>query len=318
MPIRPFRFGIITETFDGPEQLVCLARRAEESGFASLLIRDHLAPDYFGPQFAPLPTLAYLAAITTRLRLSTMVIANDFRHPTVLAKEAATLDVLSGGRFELGIGAGWLQSEYERAGIPYDRNGVRIDRLEEALQIIRACFTSDEVSFAGDHYRIDRHLPFPAPSQTGGPPILVGAGQPRMLRLAGRFADIVGLLTVSVSSGELRDDIAARRTSAVRERIGHVRSGAGERFDAIELSLVPDITITDDRGAGLDQVMSRHGWVGLGHAEVEDMPAIFVGSVDEICEQMESRRADLGVSYYVIPDRALAVCRPIVERLAGR
>jgi probable F420-dependent oxidoreductase len=317
MPVRPFRFGVITETFQGPCQLERLAVDAEQAGFDTLLIRDHLAPDYFGPQFAPLPTLAYLAARTSRLRLGTMVIANDFHHPALLAKETATIDILSGGRFELGIGAGWLQSEYNRAGMKYDRNGVRIDRLEETLQILRACFTKDEISFAGNHYRLDQHLPFPAPVQPGGPPILIGAGQPRMLRLAGRYADIVGLLTVSVSSGEIRDDIAARRTAAVQERIEHVRSGAGTRFAEIELSLVPDITITDDRGAGLDQVIARNGWSGLGPADVEDMPAVFVGTVAQICEQMESRRAELGISYYVIPDRAIGECLAIVERLGG-
>ena len=225
MTDRPFRFGIITETFQDRRQLQTLACTAEHLGFDTLLIRDHLAPDYFGPQFAPLPTLAFLAAVTTHLRLGTMVAANDFRHPTILAKEAATIDALSEGRFELGIGAGWLQREYEQIGLPYDRNGLRIDRLEESLEIIHRCFTENDISFAGKVYNLDRYQPFPAPVQPTGPPLLIGAGViPHVA--AGKYADSVGLLTVSVSSGELRDDVEARRTKAVRERIAHVHDGA--------------------------------------------------------------------------------------------
>ena len=301
MTDRPFRFGIITEHL----------------GFDTLLIRDHLAPDYFGPQFAPLPTLAFLAAVTTHLRLGTMVAANDFRHPTILAKEAATIDALSEGRFELGIGAGWLQREYEQIGLPYDRNRLRIDRLEESLEIIHRCFTENDISFAGKVYNLDRYQPFPAPVQPTGPPLLIGAGHPRMLRLAGKYADSVGLLTVSVSSGELRDDIEARRTKAVRERIAHVHDGAGDRAGDVELSLVPEILVTDHRATGLDMVITRNRWNGLERSAVEDMPAIFVGSVDEICETMRRRRDSLGLSYYVIPDRMIEQCAPIVATLSG-
>ena len=317
MGTHPFRFGVITETFHSRRQLQSLARTTEDLGYSTLLIRDHLAPDYFGPQFAPLTSLAFLAGVTTRLRLGTMVIANDFRHPTMLAKEAATIDVLSDGRFELGIGAGWLRNEYDRAGLSFDRNGLRIDRLEESLQILRACFTSTEVAFAGTHYKIDGHQQFPAPIQSCGPPILVGAGFPRMLSLAGKYADIVALLTVSVSSGEMRDDLSARKTSAVIERIEHIRAGAGSRFDKIELSLVPDIVITDDRSTGFTKVICENEWGGIDHSEIEDLPAIFVGSVKQICEQMNARREQLGISYYVVPDGLMTECAPIVEMLSG-
>jgi hypothetical protein len=138
-----------------------------------------------------------------------------------------------------------------------------------------------------------------------------------MLRLAGKYADIVGLLTVSLSSGEIRDDIAGRKTTAVKDRIEHIRAGAGNRFDQIELSLVPDIVITDDRAAGFDDVSCQNDWAGIDHAEIKDMPAIFVGSVEEICDQMIARREGLGTSYYVIPDSLMMECAPIVERLSG-
>ena len=318
MTVHPFRFGIITETFQDHCQLRSLACRAEELGYNTVLVRDHLAPAYFGPQFAPLPTLAFLAGVTNTLRLGTMVLANDFRHPAILAKEAATLDVLSAGRFELGIGAGWLRDEYDRAGLAYDRNGLRIDRLEESLQILKACFASEEVTFAARHYDLHRHQHFPAPIQFGGPPILIGAGQPRMLRLAGKYADIVGLLTVSVGSGEMRDDIRARKTAAVRAQIDHVRAGSGERFEYIELSLVADIEIADSSQKAVDDVITRHGWAEVTPADVRDMPGIFAGSVDEICELMMTRRWEIGISYYVLPDRLMDQCAPIVERLSGR
>jgi probable F420-dependent oxidoreductase len=314
---HPFRFGVITETFHDRRQLQTLAHTAEDLGFSTILIRDHLAPDYFGPQFAPLTALAFLAGVTTRLRLGTMVIANDFRHPTMLAKEAATLDVLSNGRFELGIGAGWLRTEYDRAGLSFDQNGLRIDRLEESLQILRACFTTQDIAFAGTHYTLDGHQHFPAPLHPNGPPILIGAGLPRMLRLAGTYADIVGLLTVSVSSGEIRDDISARKTTAVKDRIEHIRAGAGNRFDQIELSLIPEIVITDDRAAGFDDVSCQNDWGGIDHAEIKDMPGIFVGSVEQISDQMIARRKELGISYYVVPDSLMMECAPIFERLSG-
>jgi probable F420-dependent oxidoreductase len=183
---HPFRFGIIAETFQDRRQWFELARRAEALGYDTLLVRDHLAPDYFGPQFAPMVALASLAAVTTELRFGNFVIDNDFRHPTILAKEATTLDVLTNGRYELGIGAGWLRNEYDQAGLSFDPNSVRVDRLEESLQILKSCFSQETVSFAGEHYRLCDHHHFPEPAQPGGPPIMIGAGKPRMLRLAGR------------------------------------------------------------------------------------------------------------------------------------
>lgn len=315
---RPFRFGIISETFQSQEQWFDLGRRAEALGYDTLLVRDHLAPDYFGPQFAPMGALAALAGVTSTLRLGTMVIANDFRHPVILVKEAATLDVLTGGRFELGIGAGWLRSEYEATGLPFDAKGIRVDRLAEALPLIRACFSNPCVDHRSRFYQVTGYEPFPQPVTPGGPPILIGAGQPRMLRLAGQYADIVGLLTVSVSSGEMTDDPAARRTDALRARIQHVRDGAGDRFDQIELSIVPDIVIMTNRSDAVRQMIAARGWSGLTAKDVFDMPAIFIGSVDEICAQMEERRADLGISYFVVPDRRMEEVAPIVARLRSR
>ena len=315
---HPFRFGIIAETFQDRRQWFELARRAEALGYDTLLVRDHLAPDYFGPQFAPMVALASLAAVTTELRFGNFVIDNDFRHPTILAKEATTLDVLTDGRYELGIGAGWLRNEYDQAGLTFDPNGVRVDRLEESLQILKSCFSQETVSFAGEHYRLCDHHHFPEPAQPGGPPIMIGAGKPRMLRLAGRYADIVSLLTVQVSSGRLVEDVEGRRTAAIQVQIARIADGAGERFGRVELSMGPLIEIAEKPVESAQRLIEANGWRGATFDDVGDMPGIFIGSVDEICDQMIQRREELGISYFIIPDRQLDDVAPIVARLRGR
>lgn len=314
---HPFRFGVIAETFDSAADWRALARRVEALGYDTLLIRDHLVSDVFGRQLAPLIALAAAADATTSLRIGTLVIGNDFRHPTVLAKEAATLDLLSRGRLELGLGAGWMRAEYDRAGLPYDRNGVRVDRLEESIAVLKACLAGGPVTFSGAHYRIAGFEPWPLPAQRPHPPLLIGAGAPRMLALAGRHADIVGILTTSVSTGEVTDDPTLRRSAALDERISHIRAGAGDRFDRIELSLVPDIIVTDDRHAAAARLIAAKGWAVTTVADVFDMPAIFIGTVDEVCEQMGDRRARHGVSYYTLADANMESAAPIVERLRG-
>ncbi len=317
MSVRPIRFGVIVETHTDQSQWFALARRAEELGYSTFLIRDHIAPDYFGPQFSPLVALASLAGVTSTLRLGTLVIDNDFRHPAMLAKEAATLDVLTDGRVELGIGAGWLRIEYDRAGLQYDPNGIRIDRLEESLQVLRDCFRDGSSSFTGDHYQFDRHHHFPMPHQKGGPPILIGAGRPRMLRLAGKYADIVGLLTVSVSTGEVVEDTAGRRVAAVRKQIDLIREGAGDRFDQIEISCVATVQPAKDSATGFTRIISDQNWTGVSVADASDMAAVFAGSTDEISAQMLARRDDLGISYFIIGDNQMEELAPVVSRISG-
>ena len=317
MPHRPFRFGVIAETFDTAADWRALARRVETLGYDTLLIRDHLVSDVFGRQLAPLIALMAVADATTTLRIGTLVIGNDFRHPTVLAKEAATLDLLSGGRLELGLGAGWMRAEYDRAGLPYDRNGVRVDRLEESIAVLKGCLAGGPVTISGEHYRLDGFEQWPLPAQRPHPPLLIGAGAPRMLALAGRHADIVGILTTSVSSGEVTDDPALRRSAKLDERIGHIRAGAGDRFGAIELSLCPDITITTDRHAEAERLISEKRWANVSAADVFDMPAIFLGTIDEICAQMVDRRDRHGVSYYALDDATMEIAALLVTRLSG-
>lgn len=314
---RPFRFGIINEQMTSAADWTAQARRAESLGFSTFLIRDHFVPDFFGLQFAPVAAMMAAAAATTTLRVGTLVFDNDFRHPVVLAKEAATVDLLSGGRLELGIGAGWLRSEYAGAGMAYDPAGVRIDRLEESIEILKGLFGKGPVCFSGKHYQIDGLEGYPKPVQEPGPPILIGAGKPRMLKLAGRVADIVGIMTTSVATGVVVEDVRDRMWDAVERQIALVREGAGDRFDQIELSTVATIVIDDDRLAATEALIARRGWEGITPEQVWSMPAIFIGSVDQIAADMQERRERLGFSYYVVDSASVERVAPVVERMAG-
>lgn len=315
---RPFRFGIINERMGTAAGWADRARRTEALGYDTFLLRDHFVTEPFGDQFAPLVALTAAACATTRLRVGTLVLDNDYRHPAILAKEAATLDLLSGGRLELGLGAGWLRAEYEAAGMPYEPNGVRVDRLAEALTILKGLLADGPVTFAGEHYRVTNLEGFPKPARPTGPPILIGAGKRRMLTLAGRHADIVGFLTTSVASGTMRDDPTERLAESVERKIAWVREGAGERFAQIELSLIPTIVITDDRRAATTRLIREHGWSGITPEQVGAMPAVLIGTIAEIVETLCARRERYGFSYYIFPDAQLDSCAPLVGALAGR
>ncbi|MFW6075924.1 MAG: TIGR03621 family F420-dependent LLM class oxidoreductase [Chloroflexota bacterium] len=313
--MRPFRFGIINERLLPAGEWVNRAQRAEELGYDTFLIRDHLLPDVFGYQHAPLVALAFAAGATERLRIGTLVLSNDFRHPAMLAKEAATLKVLSGGRFELGLGAGWLKSEYEAAGIRYDPASVRIDRLAEAIQVIRRTFGQEPATFEGTHYQLRDLDAAPKPAQQSGPPLLLGGGKRMMLQLAGREADIISLLTSSVSNGTLRPDPAEVTPDAVRQKIGWIREGAGVRFDEIELNMIPTMKITGDPERAASELIAARGWDEIALADVLEMPSIFLGPVDVIAEQMLRRREEYGISYYVVSDRQMDEVAPLIARL---
>src|SRR5215467_5510705 len=228
---RSFRFGLLGESIRGATQLVDTARRAEGAGFATFLLRDHFIDEPFGHQFAPLTALATAAAVTTTLRVGSLVICNDYRHPALLAKEVATLDVLSGGRFELGLGAGFSQPEYAAAGFLFDSPGVRVGRLEEAIRILKGVFDAPPFTFAGRFYTVTKLEGFPKPTQQPHPPILVGAGGRRMLSIAAREADIVGIQTATLGTGRLVPDPSGLQADTIAEKIGWIRQEAGARFD---------------------------------------------------------------------------------------
>ncbi|NDL59612.1 TIGR03621 family F420-dependent LLM class oxidoreductase [Phytoactinopolyspora mesophila] len=313
----PFRFGVLGEQVRSPESLAHTARQAERLGYSTFLLRDHFVREPFGDQLAPLVALAAVAGSTTTLRVGTVVLANDYRHPVMLAKEAATLDVLSGGRFEMGLGAGWLRDEYESAGMPFDLARLRVDRLEESLVILKGLLAGEKVTFDGEHYSIRSLSTFPAASQRPHPPIQVGAGSKRMLRLAGREADIVGVLPKALPEGAISDALSERTPEAMKQKIEWIREGAGPRMGDVELSMVISPVIDDDVRAAVARYTSGRDWARLPADQVLDMPAAFLGPVERIAEVMRARREQFGFSYYIVPDAIIERFAPVVECLAG-
>jgi probable F420-dependent oxidoreductase len=312
---KAFRFGIINEQALPGAAWRDHVRRVEALGFATFLLRDHIVPDYFGDQYGPIAAMAMAAAITERLHVGSLVIDNDYRHPAFLAKEATTIDALSGRRFELGLGAGWLRTEYEAAGIPFDAAGVRIERLEESIRILKGLFAGESVQFQGKHYQLNGVQNFPRASRAGGPALLIGAGQKRMLQLAGREADIIGLLTTSVASGAMIDDTSERTPAAVEQKLAWVREGAGARYDQLELSLIPTLILTDERRTRTEQLIRERGWQNTTVEEVWAMPSVLIGSLDEVVAGLHERRERYGFSYFIFSDGQLEGAAAVVARV---
>jgi probable F420-dependent oxidoreductase len=309
MSERKFRFGIAgrAQTHTGWQDF---ARQAEDLGFSTLVV-----PDHFSAQMAPLPAVISAAAVTSRLRFGTNVLDNDFRHPALLAKEVATVDVLTDGRFELGIGAGWSPSDYSQTGIPFERGSVRFERLQEAVHIITASFGAEPVTFTGKHYSMTELNVLPKPMQRPRPPLLLGASRPRMLAYAGQVADIIGL---EDQQWPQRDLNAARIPVAnAADQVTIVREASGARFDQIEFSiLLARIVITDTpREAAADMAST----LGLSVEQVLESASILIGSIDSIVEQLEERRDRIGISYPVVFQQAAleAGFARVVARLAG-
>ena len=310
------RFGIVSESVREGRAWLDFARQVEDSGIDVLLLRDHFSAGAFGQQLAPFSGLAAAAAVTTRLRLGTIVLSNDFRHPAIVAHEAASLHLVSGGRFELGIGAGWYQPEYQAAGMAFDPAGQRISRLDESLSIIRGLLAGTPVRHAGDFYRIDGLdldvLPMPRPSS---PRLLVGAGGPRMLRLAARHADIVGLLPAPIRDSTDSDDPRDRLPAAFDAKIRVVREAAGGRFGNLEINAFGTFIITDERRAETGNLIVRRGWTGIDVETVWQMPTIFIGSPQQIRSDLRARQERFGLSYLVVGENDLPAIAEIVSDL---
>ncbi len=314
---HPFRFGVIGEQMSSAEAWGRTARQAEQLGYSTLFIRDHFISDPFGDQFAPMIALMAAADATKTLRVGSLVLDNDYRHPVVLAKEAATLDVLSHGRFELGLGAGWAKTEYQQAGMSFDAPGIRVGRLEEAVRVIKGLFADEPLTFSGSYYHIDQLNGYPKPIQQPHPPILIGGSGRRMLALAAREASTIGILNGDYSSGIEIDDPLKRSPEAMTEKIQWIRQAAGERFDQVVLNMVIAPILTSDQRQGAEQCARQHGWTSIRPEEVLEMPSIFIGTVEEIGEQMHARRERYGFSYYIVSDADMEAIAPIVTRLAG-
>jgi probable F420-dependent oxidoreductase len=315
--MRPFQFlADVHEIVTGPE-LAARARRAEQTGYHALVIPDHLLG-----QLSPAVALATVAAATTTLRMSAFVMNNDLRHPAVLAQDMASIDVLSGGRLDIAIGAGWNKPEYDAIGMTFDPAPVRQARLAESITVLKGMFSGSPFSFAGEHYTITDYTAEPVPVQRPHPPFFIGGGGRRTMTLAGREADIVGLAPRIKANATV--DAPSMTLAATREKIDWVRDAAGERFDSLEFNIYPSAwpaTVTDDlRGEArrvIDHLRARTG-VELTEEEVIDSPHLFIGSVDRLVEKFLQLREELGIRSILLGDIGdVADIEPVLERLSG-
>ncbi len=307
---KPFRFALQAHTATSKQGWIDQCRKAEDLGYSTISI-----PDHFGDQLAPVPALMAAADCTTNLRVGTLVFDNDYKHPVVLAKECATLDLLSEGRLELGIGAGWMMSDYEQSGIPYDSPGVRIDRMVEGIKVIRGLFAEGEFSFDGSHYTITNMNGMPKPLQVGGPPFLIGGGGKRVLRIAGAMADIVGI-NANLRAGVIGPDAGQDAVpSKVDEKMSWVREGAGARFNDLEIQMrVHLVHVTDNRREFAE--MFANGF-GISTDDALGTPLALVGSIGEIIETIIERRDRWGMSYLTFDSSYADAMAPVVAALNG-
>jgi probable F420-dependent oxidoreductase len=307
---HPFRFGVQLATLP-PNDWVERVQRIESWGYDSLFW-----PDHFGPQWEPVAALAAAAAVTTRLKVGSLVYGIDYRHPIVLAKAAATIQQLSGGRHEFGLGAGWMESDYREAGMPYDRAGLRIERLEEALRIIRGTWSQDKTSFAGKHYRVTDAqaavLPRPAP-----PRILIGGGGPKVLAVAGRHADIVGV-NPKVAEGRVTSaamqDATAERTL---EKVGWVKdaaAAAGRDPGAIEWNALVFVAAVTDDPRPIREALAKNAKMSV--EQVAASPLYLTGSASEMRDTIARRRETLGISYVVVQGHDEKTLGTFAEQIA--
>jgi probable F420-dependent oxidoreductase len=282
-----------------------------------------MVPDHLG-RLSTFPALMAAAAATREVKLATYVLNQDFRPPAVLAQEAATVQLLTGGRLELGIGAGWAKREYSQAGLTYDSAAVRVTRFEEYLEIVKGLLNaSAPFSYAGKFFTLDRYAPLP--KHTTPPPILVGGGSPRILAIAGRLADIISVSTRA--SGDGRVDMPNISLAAVEDKVRCIRDGAGDRFDQIELNMtVRDVRLTTDRRATARQLLNEWASVPnilanvdqVSEDDVLDSPHVAIGSVEQIVEQLEIARERWGFAYLEVSSTDAEAVAPLMERLNGR
>jgi probable F420-dependent oxidoreductase len=307
--MHPFRFAIQQSSAPNGEEWAALARRAESLGYDVLVMPDHL-----DNQLSPFTALAMAAAATTRLRVGAFVFANDYRHPLMLAREAATLDMLTGGRFEMGLGAGWMTGDYRQLGMTYDPPRLRVDRLQESVPLIKRLLAGETVTHHGQYYDLDRAYVGVQPVQKPRPPLAIGAGGPRMLRLAAREADIVGLTPGFNARGwPLLGQATEKATEA---KVEIVREAAGDRFEQIEINLW--VSSAGLVGSGNSLIGSATAAMAKAATSVYGSPYVLYGTLKGVREQLLRRRDKLGISYYAFPGRSMEAMAPLVEALAGK
>jgi len=308
--MKSFRFGVNVGRATSRAAWVEKARKLEDLGYYALTVPDHLAD-----LLAPLPALVSAAAATTSLRVGTNVLNNDFRHPVLVAREAATVDLLTDGRLQLGLGAGHMQSEYDQAGLRFDAGGIRVERLAEAVTIVKGLLTGAPVTFAGQHYQVTDHQIHPLPVQRPHPPLLIGGNGRRLLTLAAQEADIVGLTGFTLRRGGTQPEFSGWKIAGLDARVQLVREAAGDRYDSLELNaLVQRVVVTDNRRHAAEELASR--WTQLSPEEILQSPFVLIGTVDQLVEDLQVRRERWGISYYVIFEPYIDAFAPVVARLA--
>ncbi len=314
---HPFRFALSRSSFD-PHGWRDEVRRIESLCYSTVFF-----PDHFGDQWDPSVALAAVGTATETLRVGTLVFDVDYRHPVVYAKQAATLQIVTAGRFEFGIGAGWMESDYSEAGLAYDRPAVRVERLGEALEIIRSMWAQEKTSFEGRHYRVREVARAAVGLDTFGPPkILIGGGGRLVLELAGRHADIVGINPKMEAGKILPDTPADLRPEKTLEKVRWVREAAeaaGRDPASIELNALAFVVKVTDDPRPLRSALARS--TGMSEAEVADCPIFLTGSAQEIRDRLEKRREETGISYVTLAATARDAAESfaeVVEPLIGR
>ncbi len=309
--IRPFRFGIQASKAGSRKEWVELAKATEDHGFSSLTM-----PDHFTDQLAPVPALMSAADATSKLRIGALVWDNDYKHPVVLAKELATMDLLSDGRLEIGIGAGWMATDYEQSGMVYDKPGVRIDRFLEGLEIIKRAMTGEKFSFTGAHYKITDYIAAPLPVQRPCPPILIGGGGPRVLKLAAQLADIIGI-NPSMKDGVVNAETITHMTAdAVAEKIKIVENTAGTRMQNIELNIRAFlVNICDSADEAINGTANMFK---VAPEMIANSPFALMGPPAKIAEDLLARRERWGLSYIIVGGEDVNSFAPVIKILAGK
>jgi probable F420-dependent oxidoreductase len=310
MPMRPFRFVAGAFAADSAKAWAERARRVEALGYDTLGIGDHFSAN----TLAAVPALMAAAAATTTIRIACTSFANDLRHPALLAREAASLDMLSGGRLDVGIGAGWAKWEYDHLGIPFASPGVRVGKLEEAVRVLKGLWAGAPFTFEGKYYAINAPEGVARPLQRPHPPLFIGGGGPQVLSLAAREADIVGLIAQAERGGGLA--LASDSEAVLAEKVGRVREAAGERFAEIALAMLMWGVAVTDRPREAAEALGRAR--GLSAEQVLASPYFLIGSIEAIAERLRELRERYGVSHISAMPSDVDAFAPVVARLAGR
>jgi probable F420-dependent oxidoreductase len=305
-----FRFALQASGAASPAAWKELARKTEDLGYCTLYMPDHL-----DDQWAPMIALTVAAEATTVLRVGTLVLDNDFRHPVVLAKEAATLDLVTNGRFEFGMGAGWQRTDYDQSGISMEPAAMRIERLAESLEIMRALWGKGRADFVGEHYSVQGALGSPIPATPGGPPLVIGGGSRRILTLAGRYAHVASIVP-SLAAGVVGTEMAAESVvEKYRDRVEWVRHAAEGRAEEIEFQCwTAAVQVVPNRDELIDKMAPAFG---LTAAQLRAAPIALIGTVKEIVDTLRERRESLGFSYIVVHEAEMEALGPVIAELAG-